>query len=299
VTPLASANAKCLISYVAGGGPSGAGCGFAMRIRSLLPSLILLLPAIAVADYREGEVPEAGNASTLRAHEIRISLVGPSAIGLNDHTELSTFLLADAVLFPNLQLEHRFVDGEVSASWSVGIGGGALPVVGGTVLPLPGAIMGVGGVGILAASEQHAALHVSWRAAAPLTLSASVGAFALEGGFAGVVGGAGVGGGGGAVGAGIATGGSTRGGPTASLEAAATLGAHDAVVVSVDGYKFSPFVMDGPTGLLYGRASWTHAWEHFALSLGAYGFADPPHFNIPRNSKLPLGPFMSVAWSWR
>ena len=260
---------------------------------------LVLAPAVASADYRPGDVPEGGNASTLRHHEVRLSLVGPSAIGLTDHTELSTFLLADAVLFANLQLEHRFVDGDVAASWSIGVGGGALPVAGATVLPLPGAIVGGAGVGVIAAAEQHAALHVSWKATPALAVSASLGGFALEGGFAGIGVGGGVGGGGGGGGGATATGGSSRVGPMAGFEVAATLGARDALVVSFDAYKFKPLVMDGPNGLLYGRATWTHAWEHFALSLGAYGFADPPHYRIPRDSKLPIGPFGSVAWSWR
>jgi hypothetical protein len=270
-----------------------------MQRTALISLIFLALPGVARADYREGEVPEGGNASTLRAGEKRIALIGPTGIGITDHTELTTSLMYDLVLFPNLQLEHRFADGEVSASWSVGVGAGALPVAGGGVLPLPGAIIGVAGVGIVAAAEEHAKINVTWHPVAPIALSATVGAFALEGGFTGLVGGVGVGGGGAAGGVVPVAGGSSRGGPLAGLEVAATLGPRDAILVAVDAYKFSPWVQGGASGLIYARASWTHAWERFALSLGAYTLADPPHYQTIKDSKLPVGPFMNVAWSWR
>jgi hypothetical protein len=275
--------------------------GSTMRLRLFAPLVLgglLLVPARAHAGYTDGDVPEGGNASTLGRHAVRLSLIGESGIGLTDHTELSTFLLYDAVLFPNLQLEHRFMDGTLAASWSVGLGAGALPIVAGTALPLPGGIVGAAGVGVIGAAEEHAALHLSWRAARSITVSATAGAWALEGGFAGVVAGAGVGGGGGGGTGAPVSGSSSRGGPMAGVELAATLSPHDALLVAVDGWAFKPYVTDGASGLLYGRATYTHVWTHFGLTLGVYGLADPPHFRTVRDAKVPLGPYASIAWTW-
>lgn len=263
----------------------------------MLGLTILTLSTSAHADYAE-DVPEGDNAATLHRGDKRVALIGATAIGITDHTELSTVLLLDAALFPNLQLEHRFVDGDLAASWSVGLGAGGLPVVAGAALPMPGAIVGAGGVGLALAAEQHAAIHVTWHASPRIAVTATGGAFALEGGFVGVAAGAGVGGGGVMAGAAPLAAGASRVGPLAGLELAAVASRRDAIVLAIDGYAFAPYVQDGPRGLLYGRLLWTHAWEHLGLSLGAYSLADPPRFRVLRDAKVPVGPFANVAWMW-
>ena len=71
-----------------------------------------------------------------------------------------------------------------------------------------------------------------------------------------------------------------------------TVGAHDAVVIACDGWFFRRFEMGGPKGILYPRATWTHAWRHFHLTGGAYALLDPPNWTAVKASKVP------VSWPW-
>jgi hypothetical protein len=261
--------------------------------------LVLAMPAVAWADYQEGEVPEGMNAFTLHKRAVHVSLLGTSAIGLTDNTELATYLVADALLFPNLRLEHRFLRGEqIDASLMLGAGAGVYPFAVGAFLPLPGAVVAGGGAGFAWASLQSATVVGSARLTRAVTLSANAGGFALEGGFAMIAGGAVAGGGGGGGGGGTATNSGTRVGLTAGMELAATLGRHDALVVACDVWMTRPTMMDPAQGLLYPRATWTHAWRHFALSGGAYALLDPPSWKSARESKMPVAPYVNVAWNW-
>ncbi len=275
-----------------------------VRIRVLVSAAagmaLLGLTVSARADYAPGRVPEGANAFTVARHELRLSVLGTSAYGITDHTEISTYLLGDAVLFPNLALEHTFHDdGTLVASWSLGVGAGALPVVAGVAIPLPGGVFGGGTLGVVGASAQDAELELSLRATDMLTLSVGGGAFALEGGFAGLIAGAGAGGGGaGGAGGEVALGGS-RAGATAGAEADLTLGRHDVVVAGAEAWFFRPYYQDGPDGLVYAHVAWTHAWTHFHLSLGAYGFVDVPDAKILHDSQMPVAPYANVAWSWQ
>jgi len=264
--------------------------------RSVLVVLALSLAATtAHAGYDPGRVPEGANALTVRRHVLRLSLLGDSAFGLTDHTQLSTYLLGDAALFPNLWLQHAFVDGDrLAASWTVGVGAGALPVVAGAAVPLPGGVFGAGGVGVVGASVQYAGLDVSLHATPTLTLSIGGGGYALEGGFAGLVAGAGTGG---ATGGEVAIGGA-RVGATASAEGDLTLGRRDVLVAAAETWLSRPYYEGGPSGLLYAHAAWTHAWTHFHLSLGAYTFVDLPQGKMLHDSSMPVAPYLNVGWVW-
>lgn len=255
---------------------------------------LLLVPRLARADYADGEVPAAMNAFTQPRHALHLSLLGTSAFGITDHTEIATYLLGDALLFPNLRLEHRFNDnGPILVSMMGGIGAGAYPVAAGGVLPFPGGIVAAGGAGIVFGSIQTGTVIATVRVASSVSVSINAGGFAAEGGIAGVVGGAGIGGGGAGGGGAPAAATTHMTGEMAGVELAATIGTHDAIIVAADGWFFAPLAMDGPNGQLYTRATWTHTWKHFEGTAGIYALPTLPHW------KPSVGPFANVAWTWQ
>ena len=259
----------------------------------------MICPAVALADYQDGEVPEGMNAFTLHRRAVHVSLLGTSAVGLTDNTELATYLAADALLFPNLRLEHRFLrDDDVSASFMLGAGGGVYPFAAGVFIPAPGVAVAGGGVGFAWGAVQTATLVGSVRVTPAVTLSANAGGFALEGGFALAAGGVGVGGGGAGGGGGTANDSTVRTGGTAGVELAATVGHHDALIAACDLWMIQPKGMDPAEGLLYPRVTWTHAWQHFHLTGGVYALYDPPSWKATKDSKMPFSPYMNVAWNW-
>lgn len=258
--------------------------------------LLLAIPSVAHADYRPGEVPEATNAFVHKRHEVRLSLLGTSDFALTDRTEIGTYLLADALLFPNLRLEHQLGQSEhVATSFTLGAGAGVYPLAAGGVLPLPGAVVAGGGVGFAWGSVQSASVTTTVHAGNH-ALSLNAGGFAVEGGVAGIVGGVGAGGGGAGAGGGPAETHGSRTGLSAGVELAHTFGRRDALVAAVDAWHWQPMTMDGPSGLLYPRVVWTHQWVHWQLSGGAYALIDLPAAKSLR-SKEPVAPFLNVAWA--
>lgn len=255
----------------------------------------VLIPSAARAEYREGIVPEGTNAFVHHRREIRLSVLGPSQLALTDRTEIGTYLLADALLFPNLRLEHQLGETEhVATSFMLGAGAGVLPLAAGGVLPFPGGAVAAGGVGFAWGSIQTATLLTSFRTG-PTALSFNAGGFAMEGGVAGVVGGVGAGGGGAGAAGGPAETHGSRAGLTAGVEISRTVGAHDAIIAAVDTWKWRAMTMDGATGFVYPRITWTHQWTHVALTGGAYALIDLPKAEA-LHSKLPVAPFLNVAY---
>lgn len=268
-------------------------------MRRSLCLVAVLLPSLAHADYRDGEVPEAMNAFTLHRRSVHVSLLGTSAVGLTDTTELATYLMADALLFPNLRLEHRFVGGDrVAASIMLGAGAGAYPFAVGAFLPVPGVLVAGGGVGVAWGAIETATLVGSVRVTRAVTVSANAGGFAVEGGFAALAGGAAAGGGGAGGTAGTTSDSASRTGGTAGVELAATVGHHDALIVACDAWMTRPQGMETADGLLYPRITWTHAWQHVQLTGGVYALLDPPSWQATRDAKLPFLPYLNVAWNW-
>lgn len=264
---------------------------------------LVLLAAVsrtAHADYADGEVPEGINAFTQPRHTLRLSLLGASAFGITDHTELATYLLGDAVLFPNLRLEHRFTerDETIGMSMMAGVGAGMLPIAGGGGLILPGGAVAGGGAGIAWGSIQTLSAIVSARLAPTLTASVNAGGFAAEGGIAGVIGGVGVGGNGAGGGAAPASIAGSMTGAMAGVEVADTIGKHDAIVIASDAWFFKPLTMDGSSGIIYARAAWTHTWHRFGLTGGAWSLIDLPDAKAFRTAKVPVGLLANVAWTF-
>ena len=165
-------------------------------MRMPLVLAFLVVPAIASADdYRPGIVPEGNNAFVHARRELRIAPFGESSVGLTEHTELSTYLAADAVLFPNLLLEHQIDESDHYAmSIVLGAGAGALPMAVGFFLPFGHAAVAGGGVGFAWASIQSATAIMSLRAPdRALSVSINAGGFAMEGGMMAIGGAVGVG----------------------------------------------------------------------------------------------------------
>ncbi len=257
--------------------------------------MIAAVPAVArrtrrctTGPFEPGEVPEATNAYTLKRRDVHLSMLGTSSVGLTDDTELASYLIADVMLFPNLRLEHRFVHGKtLSMSWQIGAGAGAYPVAVASALPLPGGAVAGGAVGSAWGAIQSATLLASVHLDDATSLSVNGGGFVLEGGLAGVIGGGRVGGAVGAVGA------------MAGFEIARTLGRRDALIVACDAWVIRGISMDEDTGILYPRAVWTHVFgHHFHLTTGAYALLDPPSWKAIKASKLPVGPYVNVSWTW-
>ncbi len=266
----------------------------------LVCSLLVALSRSAHADFAPGEVPEATNAYTLKQKDLHLSMLGTSSVGLTDNTELASYLIADVMLFPNLRLEHRFVRGEtLTMSWQIGAGAGAYPLAVGAFLPLPGAVVAGAGVGFAWGAIQSASLLASVRLDGTTTLSVNGGGFVIEGGLAGVIGGAGIGNGGAAVDAMPASASGHRFGGTAGFEIARTFGRRNAVLLACDAWMIRGEGMEQDTGLIYPRAVWTHVFSHhFHLSTGAYTLLDPPSWKMVKESKMPVGPYVNVAWTW-
>src|SRR5262245_27136962 len=79
---------------------------------------------VAHADWERGVMPEGGTAYTVQQRELRLDLVGRSAFGITSRTELSTYVLLDAILFPNLELKVRVFEND-DAAWAISGGVGA------------------------------------------------------------------------------------------------------------------------------------------------------------------------------
>lgn len=264
-------------------------------LRSLVVTVLLVVPTVARADYRPGEVPEGNNAFVHARHDVRLSLLGTSEFAITDHTEIATYVLADALLFPNLRVEHQLGKSEhIATSFTLGAGAGVYPLAVGAFLPLPGAIVAGGGVGFAWGSIQSATVLTTVRDR-ELALSFNAGGFAMEGGVAGVVGGVGAGGGGAGAGAGPAEAHGSMKGLTAGAELARTFGTRDALIVAADLWKWHALTMDGATGFVYPRITWTHSWAHWQLTGGAYALVDLPKASA-LHSKEPVAPFINVAW---
>jgi hypothetical protein len=265
----------------------------------LLALALLLVPSVARADdYEPGIVPEGMNAYVHQHHELHLSVLGTSQLALTDHTELATYLLADAVLFPNLRVEHQLAANEHgAASLMLGAGAGLLPLAFGAILPLPGAVIAGGGLGVAWGSIQTGTVLGTVRFPdLGYSVSLNAGGFAAEGGIAGIVGAVGGGGGGAGGGAGATSTSSSRLGVTFGMEADKTFGKHDALIVALDEWRWQPLTMDGPTGLIYPRITWTHQTGHWQLTGGVYALIDTPSYSA-LHAKMPVSPYFNVAWN--
>ena len=266
-----------------------------MPLRRLVVLAPLLVPALAHADSRPGIVPEGTNAFVHDRHEVRLSVLGTSSFALTDKTEIGSYLLADALLFPNLRVEHQLGQSEhVATSFMLGAGAGVYPLAVGGVLPMPGGVVAAGGAGIAWGSIQTATVITTVRVDC-LAMSLNAGGYAMEGGLVGVIAGAGAGGGGAGAGATPAETHGSRTGLTAGTEISRTFGRRDALVAAVDVWTLPAMTMDAPTGLVYPRITWTHQWAHWQLTGGAYALIDLPNARS-LHSKEPVAPFINVAW---
>ncbi|HEY3360212.1 MAG TPA: hypothetical protein VGQ83_43575 [Polyangia bacterium] len=254
---------------------------------ALVLSCLLGSAAVARADWADGRVPEGDNAFTLRQRDLRLSVLGRSAVGITDRVELSAYLPLYFALFPNLALKIGLFDGDASSvALKLGVGAGAYPVIGGMAVP---PFVAFGFTGFVVAGYQTAEVDWSVRPTRRLTVTGRAGVLGLELGVVGV---------GGVVGPGavavlpILGGGAALGG-VGGLELDVVLGPRDALVVDASAY----YLKGADEGLVITTAGWTHAWEHFHLMLGAYTFLDLPHAKLWHDGH-PVGPYANLYWSF-
>lgn len=250
----------------------------------------------ARADFHEGVVPAGDNAYTVPRGHVRLSLLGASAVGLSHRIDLGTYLPLDFILFPNLRLRARIVESErVGVALQFGVGAGLYPIAGGFALPLPvPVVVGGGFVGLVPVSYQRAGINLSLRTSERVTLTARGSVVAVEAGVIAI----GAGGAAGANGASAVvvpvTDGTSAWGGIFGFEADVVLSDHDAIVLDTDLFTFH----GADSQLVLATVAWTHAWEHFHLSAGAYAAVDLPDARVFRNSKIPVSPYVNVYWTF-
>jgi hypothetical protein len=263
-----------------------------MSNRQPLPCVCLLIVAAAIgrpssarADWEDGRVPEGDSAFTVPRHMLRLGLVGRSAVGLTGRLELSTHLPLDLLLFPNLALKYRFVDGErIASAIKLGAGGGAYPV-------LVGAVMGfvpLGFLGLVGGAYEQAQIDVTLHPSRPLALTLRGGVLATQVGVVGTGGAAARGavvfpvlGGGSAVAA------------TGGVEADWALGDQDALVLEGDIYAFHEASQELVTASLV----WTHALGVWHVSVGAWTLMAVPGGDAVTDRSIVL-PYANVYWTF-
>lgn len=249
---------------------------------------VLSTAAPAHAEWRDSRVPEGDTAFTVPRGGVRLSLLGRSAVGLGDRVELSTYLPLDVILLFNLSLKWRFYEGdEWASSAEATVIAGAYPVaVGAAFLPF----IVAGGAGLVAGSYQSFAFTESYRPSNDVVLSLSAGAIAAEVGGVGVAGAAG---GGGGAATPITAGGSDWGG-RGNAQIDAVLTPTNLLSLSVDAWWFRKT----QAGLAVALLGWTHAWQHTHLTAGAFCITDLPDANTLKRSRLPVGPYANVYWTF-
>jgi hypothetical protein len=265
-------------------------------MKKLIVALIVsLLAATAHADWDpNGHIPEGGdNAWTIGRHDLRVSILGPTAFGITDRVELSTFLPLDLLLFPNLALKWRFHEApNGSYAAKLGVGGGAYPIIGGAFIPYPPT--GAGFIGLIGASYQKLDLIGSWHPGPTdrFTFSLAVAGFALEMGGVGI----------GSVDSlatwvpnvlPIALGGSAVG-AMGGVELDYRIDRRNVFVFDADLWA----LRHAKDGLLVMTAGITHAWRHFHLTIGAYSLGDVPALTLWKESKMPVAPYANVYWTF-
>jgi len=259
-------------------------------MRRLLLAVIGIACArgVARAEWEDWRVPEGANAYTVKRHDLRLDLIGRSAFGITSRVELSTYLLLDAVLFPNLGLKVRVADTpRVAVAVEGHVGGGLYPVAGGGLLPFPP--VAFGSVGFVAASFQLIGTQVTVHPAHALAFTLRGNLIAAEAKSENV---------GGVVGPGAAAalpfafGGSSVG-ASGGAEVDWVLGKHDTLVLEADVAGFR----HAREQLSLAWIGWTHGWKRFHLTVGAYTIVDLPDAKM-LHDKEPVAPFGNVYWKF-
>jgi len=259
--------------------------------RICVVGLALAWAAPARAAWEPGQVVEHDGPWTLDRGQVRLSLLGRSAVALGERVELSTTLPLDLALYPNLSLKWRIIDGPLALAWKGGIGGGLLPLAGAALLPAP-VPLAVGGVGLVAASTQSTGLDLGWSPGA-LSFVARVGVYRAEAGGVGI--GASVG-----PAAVVASGASATthsSGISGGGEAALSLGPDNVLFAGTALITHLPFE-DRTATLLIADLGWMHAWHHAHLMVGAYSLSDLPEGVMWQDGAPPIGPMVNGFWTW-
>jgi hypothetical protein len=253
--------------------------------------------------WADGRVWEFSNAYTIRKHEWRLDVFGPSSFGITDKLEVKSYI--QLLLSPNISFKYRFLDeGRFSMAIEPGASLGGLPVAAAVGILLPGGAVGGGTVGVVTFSDVFVKLYASWHPTQKFTLSIRGGASHIKASFTGLGGFAGIGGNGAAAGFfPFSVGLIKTNWVMAGFEADYVVNQYNAIVLRTSIGKLYTTSLGGSDAqytsadyLMWPSASWNHAWRHVHLTAGIYGAFDPPSFTMVKNNKIPVGPFANVYW---
>ena len=253
-----------------------------------------------------GRVPDFTNAYTLNKHEVRLSVFGRSAYGLTDKLEVSGFL--PLVFMPNLNFKYRFVDHpHFAAAYEIGGATGAFPIAVATGIALPGILLEVGTAGVFRGSDICGKVHATWRPGKKVAISLRAGASYFKIRYTGIVGAAGLGGSGGAlvgflpVDQGLIKATWLMGG----FQLDYAINKRNIVVLrsSINGIN-TQRSRSNDTGvnagkrnyLLYPSLTYTHAWNHFCLTLGVFDIYYPPVVKANKGNVISGSEYVNVYW---
>lgn len=243
--------------------------------------------------WPDGRVAEFNNAYTLGKGEVRLNLFGRSSVALSKHSELSSYL--PLIIMPNLFFKHTFADTRhFAAAYETGAAFGIIPVAFASGILMPGAAVGITGLGIFTGNDIYGKLYLSYQPSHHFTFSVRGSASRIAISYHGLAAFAGAGGSGDAF-IGVV--------PT-NFKLITTYyymlgGELDYVFRKRNSFvlntSYSRF--DGHSGgILYPSLYYTRAVKkHFHYSLGLFKLIDVPRYaNL--KSDLPVNVFYNFYW---
>ncbi|MEI6347762.1 MAG: hypothetical protein WCP69_07440 [Bacteroidota bacterium] len=241
--------------------------------------------------WANARVPEFSNAHILQKHEVRLNLIGRSSYAISNKVEISSYI--PLVITPNISVKYKFFDSQLFASAiEFGTAVGIFPVALAGGLMFPGGAIGMGSIGLLYGSDNHAKLFLSLKPSKKLAFSVRGSISGIHAGYIG--GGAYVGivGGGSAAGLIPVNMGKRFRYYSGGFETDYLLNKKNVLVFNsyIGGFE------GGNKQLGLATLSWTRAFIHFHYSIGLYGFFDPPKFEMVQESKLPVSFYFNFYW---
>ncbi len=256
-------------------------------------------------EWARGKVPEFSTAYTLRRHEFRLNILGPSSYALSDKLELKSYL--SAVVVPNISLKKKFFDNnEFAFAWEFGAAAGAFPLAGITGILMPGGAIAGGTAGLLNFNSLFVKGYGSWKPSRMFTFSLRSEVERLHLGYTGLGGFAAIGSGG--AGAGVLLLNTSLANTywvAGGFESDFVINPKQAIVLRASMGKFLTTGLLGENTsrlssdfLLFPSLSWNHAWErrHIHLSLGLFGTYNPPSYTLNQKNVLPVMYYYNVYW---
>lgn len=239
----------------------------------------------------DGKIPEFSSAYILQKHEIRLNLIGRSSYAISNKVEVSSCI--PLLITPNIAFKYKFLDRKCFASAiEFGTALGLFPLVLASGFMFPGGAVGVGSIGLLYGSDNHAKLFLTIHPIPKLSFSLRGSISAIHAGYIGGGAFAGFGGDGAAVGLIPLNTGKRFKFYAGGFETDYVVNKQNAIVLNsyLGGFE------GGTKQLGLVTLSWTHALTHFHYSLGLYSFFDPPRYEMINESKLPVSFYLNLYW---